>query len=346
MTRLNYAILGCGAAGKVHGYHFSRDPRVRCVAAMDPDPDARLFFQEHFQFERTYSNCQDLFDNEALDIVSIASPPASHLAQLHAAANAHASILCEKPIVVDRQEACQLQKMLETSRGILTVMLPRRFYNNTLRTKEVLNLGALGEIQDVDFQLECNKEPAYFETWRGRKAIAGGGVLMSQAIHSIDQLLYLFGQPEKVSARVRRTRPYIEVEDEAEGVITFQTGVKARFRATANSSKTLWQGLTLIRGTDGLIELDSAETRTWNVPVGEPPVREQIEDVPEVYKPVYYGPGHRKVINAFLDAVEGGTAPPGGDQLALTALLTIFGMYESSNRGHEIRIEPPCQGAS
>ena len=338
LGKLRYALIGCGAAGRVHAYHFSRHPGVDCVAVVDPDSESLDFFQLHFGFRHGLSDYRELFDNETIDFVSIASPPAFHWLQIEGAVERGLSVLCEKPVVTSRKQAAELKQALGDFRGVLGVMLPRRFYTNTISVKRVLDAGLLGEIREVCFDLKCYKDASYYQTWRGSKSMTSGGVLMSQAIHSIDQLIFLFGTPEAVSGEVRTTRPYIEVEDEAEGWIRFQNGVTVKVTATTNATDTLWRGITSICGTKGKIQLDSAHVACWDVPGTDPPSEEEQEEVPPMYKPTYYGPGHRKVIHAFLAAIQNGEHPVGGGLDSLLSFYTILAFYQSSQLKREVRI--------
>ena len=157
---------------------------------------------------------------------------------------------------------------------------------------------------------------------------------MSQSIHSIDQLVYFFGKPVKVKGNVQTTRDYLEVEDEAQGEIEFENGIKVTLSATANSDKT-WQGITEIIGEKGKIVLDSSETPLWQVPEIQPPKPEEKEDVPETIKPAYYGPGHDKVIKDFIDSIRRRKKTYVTGKHSLYAMKIIIGIYESSENNGE-----------
>ena len=343
MTRLRYAIAGCGTAGRVHAYHFSRDERVDCVATADPCQENAEYFREHFGFRSIYRSLEELLRHEEVDIVSIASPPAAHLRQLDQALEAHASVLCEKPLVISSEEMQRLRTLIDDTDATVSVMLPRRFYNNTRAVKRAIDAGALGAISRVTLDLRCHKPDEYYATWRGRKAIAGGGVLLSQTIHSIDQLVYFFGQPVSVQGRVRSLRPILEVEDEAEGTIFFETGVEAHVRASCNATECEWCAQTTVVGAEGRIELDSADTVCWEVPGMPRPSPEEPEVVPDRYKPTYYGPGHYKVVQDFLDAVVEGKPTASPAAAALPALATVLAFYRSAAVGTRQVIGNGCQ---
>ena len=336
MKKLAYAIVGCGAAGKVHAYHFSHDPRIECIAAVDTDRRQAEWFQKHFGFRQMYTDYTEMLDNEKIDILSIATPPGVHMEQIQAAVKKGCHIFCEKPIVISKTQIEMLEKIAARHNGFLGVMLPRRFYNNTLTVKKVIEKGLIGNIEQIRFNLRCYKDRSYYASWRGQKKLAGGGVLMSQAIHSIDQLVYLFGNPVAIEGRIKTTRDYLDIEDEADATFFFKTGCLAQISAKSNDQDQVWQGITEIQGTRGRIVLDSSDTKIWEVPDFPEPMTEEIEEIPERYKPDYYGPGHLKVINDFINSVCNGTNPAVTARQSLESLKLILGVYESSKKHKKI----------
>ncbi len=339
LKKLKYAIIGCGAAGKVHGFHFSRHPWIQCIAAADVNKENALYFQNNFGFRYIYDNYLEMFKNESLDVVSICTPPKLHAEQIYAAAQKKIHILSEKPLCTNSESAEASVRIAAGNDIKLGVMLPRRFYNNTLATKKGIEKGFIGHIKSIKFQLECKKDKAYYNGWRGKSEIAGGGVLMSQAIHSIDQLVYLFGRPVSVSAQITKTRNYIDVEDEASGIIHFDNNLSAKITATANSKHHQWQGVTEIYGTNGTIILDSHKTVSWDINKHlTPPKPEEQENVPFEFKPFYYGPGHLKVIQNFIASITNHQTLIADASTSLDSLKIILGMYDSSKRNNIVSI--------
>lgn len=336
MKKLAYGIAGCGDAGKVHAYHFSHDPRIECIAAVDTDRRQAKWFQKHFEFKRVYTDCTKMLNNEKIDILSIASPPGVHMEQIQAGAESGCHIFCEKPIVISEAQIESLEKLVDWHKGLLGIMLPRRFYNNTRTVKKVIDNGLLGNIERICFNLRCYKDRSYYASWRGQKKLAGGGVLMSQSIHSIDQLVYLFGNPTAIQGRIRTTRDYLDIEDEADATVFFKTGCLAQISAQSNDQDQVWQGITEIQGTRGRIVLDSSDVTVWEVPDCPKPDKEEPEKIPKRYKPTYYGPGHLKVINDFITSAYNGTVPSVTGRQSLMSIRMVLAIYESSQKHKKI----------
>lgn len=335
--RRRFALVGCGAAGKVHAFHFSRNLHFACEVCVDADISKAREFQKEFGFRQ----CEEILDNispEGVQILSIASPPAFHASQIQWAAQRGVHVLCEKPLFMNKEEAEMTFQTRKKNNVLLGVMLPRRFYNCSLAAKKALEEKRLGSIQSVKFTLECAKNDNYYEGWRGRKEMCGGGVLMSQAIHSIDQLVFLFGKARAVSGQVWTKRKGINVEDEAQAEIQFMDDVTVSVFATTHSEKYPWKGITEIEGSRGRIVLDSENCAVWDVSQMPSPPDEEAEDIPERFKPVYYGPGHLKVIRNFAGAVRGAEILRAPGEETMEALRIIWGIYQSSETGKQVAL--------
>ena len=100
----------------------------------------------------------------------------------------------------------------------------------------------------------------------------------------------------------------------------------------------MWQGITEIQGTHGRIVLDSADVRVWEVPDYPKPEKEEPENISRHYKPIYYGPGHLKVINDFITAVYNGSVPGVTGRQSLMSLKLVLAIYKSSQQNKKILI--------
>jgi UDP-N-acetyl-2-amino-2-deoxyglucuronate dehydrogenase len=329
VTKLRYGIIGCGAAGKVHAYHLSRNPKIECVVACDSIKENARYFKQHFSFQSIETQWEHCIQKYNLDILSIATPPYLHYEQLIQGLEYSMNILCEKPIVISKIDLASIKKILKKTDCVVDIMLPRRYYNATKQLKQAILQNNLGEITNIDFELQCFKPPEYYSSWRAQKEFVGGGVLMSQAIHSLDQLLYLFGTPTKVKGIVRKTRDYITIEDECEAYLQFSNKIIASFKASANSTKHDWYGKTTIQTTKGNIVLNSDKIENWSHQFPQPNT-EEIESVPEIFKPHYYGPGHKKVINNFLKSIESKKTSQANAISGLDSINTALNIYDSS----------------
>ena len=130
----------------------------------------------------------------------------------------------------------------------------------------------------------------------------------------------------------------MNVEDEADATVFFETGCSARISAKSNDKSQIWQGITEIQGTLGRIVMDSSDMKVWDVPGCPKPAKEEPEEIPKRYKPTYYGPGHLKVIDDFITSACNGTVPAVSGRQSLMSLKLVLAIYESSQQHKKIYI--------
>ncbi len=334
---LNYGLIGCGSVGKVHCHHFSEDERISRVVVCDTSQLALNYFRENFKIDEVYSDYKKMLEEEDLDIVSVATPPGYHLEHANAAAFSGSHVLCEKPLAATLDDSIEIVEYFKKQGLKLGVMMPRRFYNNSQVLKDALDNGALGDITQVQLNFKANKDKFYYRGWRARKSEAGGGILPSQMIHSLDRLIFLFGKPVKVEGMVRTTRNYLEIEDEVDAKIWFDNGVEAEITGTNNSDQN-WRDPLYIGGEKGMAVIESCETFGWRVPGFDRPEVDERDDIPRRFKNEYYGPGHEGVIEDFISSVIEDREPKITAEQSLDVLKVIFGIYRASEEGKAVNL--------
>jgi len=297
---LRYGIIGCGAAAKVHLFHLLREhPQVQITATCDPvAPKDDLFASLNVHH---YDDYKEMLKRDGLDAVSIISPHHLHYEQALACAEKNIHVLCEKPLALEYDQAREVVEKFQEHNLVLTAMLPRRFFNNTLALQKVIADGGLGKIESINYTLNVHKKDEYYLGWRGQKNKAGGGVLMCQALHDLDRLTYLFGQPTVVGSKLQTHHQNITVEDWAEATVVFPGNILGFIHADTISEDT-WKGIIEIQGSKGRVVLNSEATDAWDVPMVEKPLLNDEKYDPLV-KPRYYGPCHGEVIDDFVRSI-------------------------------------------
>src|SRR2546422_602684 len=86
---------------------------------------------------------------------------------------------------------------------------------NFEKLKRLIDEGTLGKPILISASVRWYRPPEYYKSsrWRGTRALDGGGALMNQGIHTVDLLLWLFGDVSQVCARAITGLHDIEVED-------------------------------------------------------------------------------------------------------------------------------------
>ena len=166
-----------------------------------------------------------MYASGEIDAVVVATPAGTHGPIVRDALDAGMHVYCEKPIAPTSDEGYALARHAQEARRTLQVGFQFRFHTGYAAARQ--HVAQLGELARVNLTATNWFRPqAYFDKspWRATWSMAGGGVLMNQAIHQIDALIATAGMPSSVQARVRRTRHRADVEDDAVAMLEWANG--------------------------------------------------------------------------------------------------------------------------
>ena len=234
MTKLRVAIIGLGMAAGHHARGLiDLAGEVEVMAVYSPTEARRLAFATQYRFPAT-GNLDEIFDTDLVDAVLILTPPNTHLELVERAAAAGKHILLEKPLDVSLERAKATVAIARDAGVILSVVLQNRFRSSFTALQDLLRNGELGTILEASASIRNWRPQSYYdEPGRGTLARDGGGVLLTQAIHTIDLLLGLAGEPTSVSAFARTTSIHrMETEDLVNAAFCFENGATGTLNAT------------------------------------------------------------------------------------------------------------------
>ena len=141
---------------------------------------------------------EELLAQAQADVVAICTPHDLHAPMTLAAAQAGAHVLCEKPMARNVAECDAMIAACDRAGVTLGVAFQGRFEPLSVRLKDALDAGRLGRLLWASANTLWHRTDAYYRSgpWRGTWEHEGGGVLINQAIHAIDLLIWLTGMPE------------------------------------------------------------------------------------------------------------------------------------------------------
>jgi predicted dehydrogenase len=346
---LRVGIVGCGAISRNHLEAFAAADGAEVTVVCDIDPDRAAETARRHGVPRAVSTVEEVLDS-GVDIVSVCTPHPTHEAVVLAAASAGVHVLCEKPIAVDLASAQRMTAACEDAGVNLGVLFQRRFWPAAQEMKADLVPGRAG----TPFLGQCtvilHRDPSYYSAtpWRGTWDSDGGGVLMTQAIHYIDLLIWMLGDPVEVSGTIATVTHDIEVEDTAVGTVTFASGALATITATTAADTSLGAQVqvtastgatrTLLEfpeGTDGRLILSADHGR---ITTSSPylPELEANADLRAINGALI--PHHTAQVKDFVAAVRDGRDPAVTGQDATRALAVLTAIYQSSRTGAPVRL--------
>lgn len=252
MTTLRTAIIGCGKVADFHAKAFVNLPDSQFVAVYDRNLQRAQKFAEPYNVH-AYDDIRDMVSKEHIDVVSICTPHPAHAAPAIEAMKAGAHILVEKPMASSLEDCDAMLAVAEQEHKKVGVISQRRFYRPCMRIKQAIDAGKIGKpVLGAVRMLGWRDKPYYdSDPWRGTWDGEGGGVLVNQAPHQLDLLLWYMGEVDEVYGVWRNfNHPYIEVEDTAVAVIKFKNGALGNV-VVSNSQNPALYGKVHVYGDNG-----------------------------------------------------------------------------------------------
>jgi predicted dehydrogenase len=200
--KIKVAVIGAGAIARtVHVPNYLSNEHVSVIAIVDNDYRRAERVARKFHIKKAYSSCEELFDKEEIDAISICTPPDTHEEIALNAFDHGSHVLCEKPLATNVESGKKMVEASKSKERILMVGFHRRFSPNYQMAKKYILEGRLGHVYCVeDHFVEPNplfgwaKSPWYIEP-------GIGGVVNDLAPHVFDMLNFIFADfPEAVSA--------------------------------------------------------------------------------------------------------------------------------------------------
>ncbi|MET4638945.1 Gfo/Idh/MocA family oxidoreductase [Mycetocola sp. 2940] len=235
MTGYRAAIIGCGDISALHLAAITTVAGAHLVAVCDTDP-GRLAAASVANGVPGFADHLALFDEARPDVVHVCTPHSTHAAIAADALQRGIHVVLEKPVAHTRDEAARLVDAAKASRAKIAICFQNR-YNAPVRAAHLaLSTGELGRVLGSSATVLWHRAAAYYldRPWRGRWSTGGGGLLMNQAIHTVDLVQWLVGPVTSVrgNASTRHLDDVIEVEDTAEMVLTHEGGARSVLYAT------------------------------------------------------------------------------------------------------------------
>lgn len=355
------AIAGCGKVAHLHARAIQEIPNARLAAVWSRSgPSAQAFASRYKAVP-----CADISQMVAehkIDLVVVCTPHPFHRDPVLEAARAGASVLVEKPLASTLQDCDEMIHYCRIQQVKLGVVSQRRWYQPVQRVKEALFSGKIGKPVLATATMLGWRDKAYYDAdaWRGTWQMEGGGVMVNQAPHPFDILLWFMGEIDEVFGLWKNlNHPYIEVEDTAVAVIRFKSGGLGNLLVSNSQKPGIYTnihvhgdngasvgvqtdgGAMFIAGMTGIAEPPVNDL--WTVPGEETLLQSWREqDTAHFFQidpAVYY---MRCQLEDFLDALENNRAPlvTGEDGRKTVELFTAIYRSTRDNKSVKFPLTP------
>jgi len=300
-------IVGLGMAVTPHAKSLvDLKDRVQVAYVFSPSAQRRSAFAARFPFPQC-ERLETILEDRSVDAVLVLTPPHTHLDIVSRCAAAGKHVLLEKPLEVSTAKA---EELVQRCKGVkLGVVLQHRFRPAAEKLRE--RLADLGEIISASAAIPNWRPQSYYDQpGRGTRARDGGGVLLTQGIHTLDLFLSYIGEAAQVKSFATTTPVHrMETEDLAVAAVRFESGALGVVHATTSAYPGFPERIELI-GTRGTALLEGTSLRIELQ--GEKPfeMRTEAGAGGTGADPMAFSHDwHRGVLADFLDSIERNREP-------------------------------------
>ena len=340
MKKTRIGLIGLGMAVTPHAKGLvDLAEKVEVAYAWSPSEARRKAFTERFDFP-TCERIETILEDETVDAVLVLTPANTHLEIARRCAEAGKHVLLEKPIEISTARAEELVAACRKAGVTLGIVLQHRFRPAGMRLAEILRTGELGAIVGCSTVIRLWRPQSYYdEPGRGTFARDGGGVLISQGIHTLDLMLSLAGPIGQVTGYAQTTSVHhMETEDMVCAAARFENGAFGTIDATTAAYPGFLERIDLVceKGTASLagtaLLVQYQDGRKEEIAADQSAGGTGAD--PMAFPHDY----HRAVMEDFIDAISNGREPKVTGEEALRVHRLIDALIETGGRGGVVNV--------
>lgn len=276
-------IIGYGGMGGWHNNMIKKLDGIEAVAAYDIKKEA-LDRAKKEGISKIYEKQEDIFADEEIDIILVATPNDLHHHFATTAMKAGKHVVCEKPVAMNSDELMDMIACAKENNVVFSVHQNRRWDNDYLTMRKAVEDGMLGKVYSIESRIMGSR--GIPGDWRAKKK-HGGGMMLDWGVHIIDQMLDMFQEPVKqVYAKMHHVC-YDEVDDGFNLYLTFAHDINVILNVYTCAYQNLprW----FVCGDNGTLVIEDWEL---NGRIIRPQTEEDLENV----KPIQAGAGFTKTM--------------------------------------------------
>lgn len=318
---MNLGIVGCGAiTERMHLPTAIGDDRIRVTHLVDSDLKRAESLAKQFNVSFWSKDYNDLMGN--VDAVILAVPHYLHSTMTCDFLKNKIHVLCEKPMAISSGECLEMFNIASMSKSILQIGYYRRFYKSIKFLKKVLTERHLGEPKFIEIEEGVEYNWPSVSGFVFNKKIAGGGVLLDTGSHSIDWLLYLFGEPTICSYQDDNRGGM-----EANAVIEFDYGNSLSGRLELSRTRVL-KNFMEIRFEKGSVIVNCWDSEDLKIHCDDTKIKKYLDKEYQKYKESLVLTPAQEQLNEFLESIEKGSHQISNLQDAIKGVQIIEKCYQ------------------
>lgn len=349
-------IIGVGKVAHLHALALQRNKNSEFTAVLGRSPERTQAFADQYGV-KAYTDLDAYIKESGVEASTICTPHPAHVDSAVAAAEAGMHLLVEKPLASSLEHCDAMIAAAEKGNAKIGMCCQRRYYEPVVRVKEAVDSGAVGSPILGMVTMLGWRDQKYYDTdpWRGTWSEEGGGVLVNQAVHQLDLLLWFMGEVDEVCGMWGNlNHPGIEVEDTAVASIRFKSGAMGHILVSNSFNPALFGKVSVLGATGakvgvqtdggqmfipGMAAIEEPPLNDyWTVP-GEEHLLQEFRDADtkhfsEINPMEHY---HQLQIDDFIDALEKGHELPVTAQEGRNAVELFTAIYRSGRDGKSVK---------
>lgn len=232
--RVKIGIIGYGKMGRTRHMAIEEVGKGDLIAVSEPDLHELIDDVPNISHE-------EIINHPEIDAIIICTPNYLNKDLTIRSLNAGKHVFCEKPPAFTEDEVIQVKNAEDASGKKLMYGFNHRHHDSVIRMKQIVDSNEFGKIVWMRGRYGKSVTEDYYDNWRAKKELAGGGILIDQGIHMLDLFLHLAGDFDRVKAEVSNLYWNLEVEDNAFVILrNTVTGTDASLHSTMSQWRHLF----------------------------------------------------------------------------------------------------------
>lgn len=266
---ISIGIIGFGKMGEIRYETIRKHGKGRVVGIYDPKgvvskPEVRCF-----------ESAEELIKSKEIDCIFVCTPNYLNKSLTLQCLTAGKHVFCEKPPAFTAKDVEEVIAVEKICKKKLMYGFNHRHHESIRKARELIDSGAYGRILWMRGRYGKSVDKNFYNDWRSKKELAGGGILMDQGIHLLDLFLLFAGDFEEARAYVSNLYWKIDVEDNVFAILKNEQGIVASLHSTMTQWRHLFSleiflekgyivinGLLTPSGTYGEERMTIAKNRT------------------------------------------------------------------------------------
>ncbi len=338
MKKIKFAIAGPGGVARLHAKAIAEIEDAELSLVYSHREESAKKFGKEFGIKYT-TDYKSVLESD-VDVIDICTPHNIRLSLIVPAVEYKKHILCEKPLSISEEEGKKIINLVKASGIKFSVIFQSRFLPSIIQVKEFIEKGGLGKLFLITSYVKWYRPSQYYTRWHGRWETEGGGVLINQAIHDLDLMLFLGGDVKEVASFVDHLYHDIEVEDTAVGILRYKNGHLGNIIATTSIYPGYPKSLE-IHGENGSIFLKEGKLSRIDlkkdIPFAPSPIKEDAKSGAANPLDIDIS-GHKSAISDIINAIRENREPKVPPSEAIRSVILVNALYKANREKKIIKL--------